>query len=290
VTSWKGDPPADLLPQFPPQQQVPHCIHQIFFSAAGNAPPPEIQRNIAQLRRANPDWDYRLYGAADMLELISRCYGPRVLEYFQRINPSYGAARADLFRYLLLYQSGGVYLDVKSTLTKPLNAVLRADDRYLLAHWRNKPGEEFEGWGLYPEIAGVDGEFQQWHIVAAAGHPFLRAVIARVLRNIARYNPVLHGQGWIGVMRATGPIAYTLAIDPLLHLYPHRIVDAQQELGFQYSIYPRTSLNPHQSLFRAHYSRLSEPLVQLSTADKLLSRTLLAAKRAKAGLLAMGRR
>jgi inositol phosphorylceramide mannosyltransferase catalytic subunit len=284
VMGWKGDLPPDLLPRVQPQSHIRRCIHQIFFSDRRVALPPELERNVDHIRRLNPDWEYRLYGAEDMVAFIRDHYDERVLQYLECINPVFGAARADLFRYLLLYQSGGVYLDVKSSLRRPLNEVLRADDCYLLSRWRNKPGEEFEGWGLHPEIGDTDGEFQQWHIVAAAGHPFLRAAIERVLRNLRRYSPVLHGQGWIGVIRGTGPIAYTLAIRPLLQSHPHRIVDAQAELGFQYSIYSGAVRSPHQSLFRAHYTQLDEPLVRQTAADKAFNWTLRGAKAVTARL------
>ena len=284
LTRWKGNPPPDLVPAVTPQTRIRRCIHQVFFTDHGGSLPPELERNVEHIRAINPDWDYRLYGAEHMVAFIRQHYDERMLSYFERINPRYGAARADLFRYLLMYQCGGVYLDIKSSLRRSLNEVLRADDQYLLSRWSNKAGEEFEGWGLYPEIGAADGEFQQWHIVAAAGHPFLRAVIERVLHNIARYNPVLDGQGWIGVMRATGPIAYTLAIRPLLQRHPHRIVDAAGELGFSYSIYPRAPSSPHQALFRAHYTQLAEPVVRQAAADKVLSWTLSAAKATKARL------
>ena len=35
---------------------------------------------------------------------------------------------ADVFRYLAVYREGGVYLDVKSTVTCPLDEVLSPDD------------------------------------------------------------------------------------------------------------------------------------------------------------------
>ena len=284
LTSWKGNPPADLVPALPAQPGIKRCIHQIFFSDRDRALPPELERNVEHIRRSNPDFEYRLYGADEMVAFLRAHYDARVLEYFERINPAFGAARADLFRYLLLYRCGGVYLDIKSSLRRPLNEILRPDDRYLLSHWHNKPGEEFDRWGLHPEIGDADGEFQQWHIVAAAGHPFLHAVIRRVLQNIARYNPVLDGNGWIGVMRTTGPIAYTRAIRPLLSRYSHRIVDARDELGFQYSIYPPLVGGLHQHLFSSHYTQLHEPVVRLAAADRVLSWTLTAAKATRAKL------
>ena len=108
--------------------------------------------------------------------------------------------------------------------------------------------------------------------LAAPGHPFLRAVIERVLTNIACYNPILDGTGWSGVLRTTGPIAYTLAIAPQLPRHTHRIVDSLHELGFQYSIYPHSS--SHQALFSSHYAHRTEPIVRLSSADMALSHLL----------------
>lgn len=230
------------------------------------------------MKELNPTWEYRLYDDQDMLDFIKEHYGSRVLEYYCRINPTYGAARADLFRYLLIYKVGGVYLDIKSSINRPLDEVLKADDRYLLAHWSNKAGEEFEGFGMYPELSAlIDGEFQQWHIAAVSGHPFLRLVIQRVLKNILRYNPVLHDTGRLGVRRLTGPIPYTLAILSELNLHNYRMVGCNERIGFDYSIYRR--LDPplksaHRELFKAHYTELTEPIVNLTNSDKFLTSIL----------------
>ncbi len=271
----RGDRPSSLIPPVARGERIPRMIHQIYFTWPPSHPPAEIRSSIERIRALNPEWSHHLYDEMAMREFIARHYGERVLQLYLRIEPLYGAARADLFRYLLLYKLGGVYLDVKSSMTRPLREILREDDRYLLSYWRNFAGEPFEGWGLYPELAASPrGEFQQWHIASSPGHPFLRAVIGRVLENIACYNPVLDGTGWSGVLRATGPIAYTLAILPELQRHEHRIVDSLHELGFQYSIYP--TLGSHQRLFASHYAERSEPIVTGGPTDALLTHTLAA--------------
>lgn len=41
------------------------------------------------------------------------------------------------------------------------------------------------GLGLHPDLAHMaEGELQQWRVIAAPGHPFLRAVIKSDLSNI----------------------------------------------------------------------------------------------------------
>ncbi len=248
----------NIVPAIAEGTTIPRVIHQTFYS---KLLPSELQENGAKIKALNPGWEYKLYDDADITAFLRENYAPRILNYFNRISPSYGAAKADLFRYLLLYKCGGLYLDIKSTLTKPLDDILRADDRYLLSNWRNKKGEPFENWGLHTALGDMtDGEFQQWHIVAAPGHPFLKAVIENVLRNIDRYHPSLHGTGKDGVLRLTGPIAYTLAIAPLLHLYKHRFADSQADLGFEYSIYNNSA---HKIVFRSHYANLTEPIVKI---------------------------
>lgn len=213
------------LPQAPEQTQIARLIHQTFH---GDAPPVEAAANIAGLKAMNPGWTYRYWSDRDVHDFIRDRYGWDMLKLYLRINPCYGAARADLFRYLCVYALGGVYLDVKAGSRRPLDEVLRPDDRFLLSGWRNGPGDTYAGWGLHEEVRGVEGgERQQWHVIAAAGHPFLQAVIEAVTARLVAYMPSRHGVGWSAVLRTTGPIAYTLAIAPLRDRYPYRAFDAQ---------------------------------------------------------------
>lgn len=245
------------LPLVPEGKAIPRLIHQTFRS---RNLPVQLLDNVQKMKSMNPGWTHQIYDDADVEAFIKAVYGRRVLAYFHRINPKYGAARADLFRYLLLYKYGGVYLDIKSTLSKPLDGILLPDDRYLLSQWRNGAGDEHQGWGLASELSHVPGgEFQQWHIVAAPGHPFLRAVIENVLTNIDRYNPWLHGTGSSGVFRVTGPTAYTLAIVPLLGRHPHRRV-RDQDCGFEYTLFKTVS---HRPLFSSHYAKQTESVIRL---------------------------
>ena len=255
---------AGELPPVKRSNGIPRMIHQTF---PRRTLPGELRENMLNIKNLNPEWEYKFYDDAAVLEFIESNYGENVVELFNRINPSYGAARADLFRYLLMYRCGGVYLDIKASTTRPLRTSLRDDDQYVLSHWRNRPMDCHAGYGLYPEVGGR-GEYQQWHIIAAAGHPFLRGVLAKVLRNIEEYVPYLDGVARRGVLRATGPIAYTLAIKPLLDQHPHRVAASEESLGLQYSVY--AAYNHHRLLFRKHYTTNPEPVVFGSRAAKLL--------------------
>jgi hypothetical protein len=237
---------------------IPKIIHQTY----GTADLPEaLLRNVADLRASNPGWDYRFYDDAAIEAFLLAHYDAAIHRLYQRIDPRYGAARADLFRYLVIYKLGGVYLDIKSRFLRPIDEVLRDDDAFILSQWSNAPGEKYEGFGLKPEVAHVPGgEFQQWHVIAAPGHPFLHAVLLAVFDGIERYVPWRHGTGKVGVIRLTGPIVYTLTIAPLIGQHPHRRIANESVLSLDYSVVPGDT---HKALFKAHYTTSEHPVVRL---------------------------
>ena len=256
----------NVLPDVVPGNAIPRIIHQTFPT---RQLPDEIQENNARLKAMNPSWEYRFYEDEDISNFIRQNYNNKVLEYYNRINSAYGAARADLFRYLVIYKCGGVYIDIKSTGTLPLDSVLKDSDSFLVSHWQNKKNEEYEGFGFHWDLDVPDGEFQQWHVISAPSHPFLKAVIETIFTNIDLYLPSLHGVGQYGVMRVTGPITYTKSILPIMPLHRYRMVDAAADLGLKYSIYAKFS---HMKIYKAkHYTVLKEPIVRLGPGKKMLS-------------------
>lgn len=242
---------------------IPKLLHQ---TNSIGALPNAMRDNIAELRRLNPDWDVRLYDDHATETFVAEHYGSGMLAEYRRIDRRYGPARADLFRYLCLYKLGGVYLDLKSTATKPLNDVIQPDDVFLLSQWQEGPASPRHDWGLHTKLRHVEGgEYQQWFIVAAPGHPFLFAVALRVLRNIEAYHPKWGGVGKPGVLALTGPIAYTLAIHPIREAHSHRRIDICKDGGFRYSIFSDDYV--HFGLTRQHYTKLRAPIVRLGSID-----------------------
>jgi mannosyltransferase OCH1-like enzyme len=248
-----------MIPDFKLGTSIPRIIHQCVFQGWESISP-EIRADIAALRARNPDWDYRFYDAAAAEAFIAAVYGDAILALYLAIDPQYYAARADLFRYLVCYHTGGVYLDCKSTALLPLDQVIRQDDVFLLAQWpehRAKAPEQ-SNFKEFRHIQG--GAYLQWFIVSAPGHPFLRSVLERVLQSIQTYRVFQMGVGRDGVFRLTGPIAYTLAIDPIRALHPHRYVKSDLDLHFVYSIF--NDHKSHRFVFRTHYSQLTIPVIR----------------------------
>lgn len=237
---------------------------------------PKFIENIDLIKRVNPDWGYQLFDHEDRRQFILENYSLDYLSAYDALQSDYGAAKADFFRYLLIYKCGGVYLDIKSSTTLPLSDVILDNDAYILSEWDNSKEGEFPGAGCWFKY-GVPSEYQQWHVMAAPNHPFLKEVIKAVKNNIENYDPFQLGHGRIGVLRTTGPIPYTLAIKSIQNLYPHRVVGIK-ELGVQYSIF-KNDVNSHRTLIGSGYATSKQLLVEKSLIKTLGYRLFISVKR-----------
>jgi inositol phosphorylceramide mannosyltransferase catalytic subunit len=219
---------------------------------------PDFQKNIDFLKEQNPDWNHIIMDDNDMIVYMNKYY-PDMISYYDKINPKYGAARADFFRYLLMYREGGVYFDIKSAGRFPLSVILEENDEYILAHFSDNIHKEYLNYPL--------GEFQQWHIICRPKHPFLKNVIEKVKNNIQNYHIEQDFRNCIGkdgVLKVTGPLAYSKAIIPILHDHPHREAKFDEMIGLVYNNlwFLKASYKGHQYLFsKTHYSFLEESII-----------------------------
>jgi mannosyltransferase OCH1-like enzyme len=237
---------------------IPKVVHQTYYT---KLLPFEIEANINKMKTDNPDWEFRLYDDQDIEKYISKHF-PNLLKFYKKIDLAYGAARADFFRYLVIYKEGGVYLDIKSGTSLQLNKILKNGDKYLLSNWpRHYPKIML---GQHRGISNPIGEYQQWYIISVKGHPFLEQVINNVCNNIVNYNPFLHDFGSWGVFNLTGPIAYSEAIFPIINNYEHTLYKDHLAIGLEYIAISTTNTQAgHQAIFKkTHYSKLIKPVVK----------------------------
>lgn len=165
--------------------------------------------HIWKIKRQNPDYEYFLYDDQDIEDFLKKEYPP---EYFSAYNRlTIGAAKADFFRYAILYKKGGIYLDVDSGVTKPLNKLIREDDSALISRER------------FYDI------YCQWALIFDKGHPFLKRTLEIVVDNILthRYPNNIHA--------TTGPTAFTKGVNESLEIdpnIPHRFFDGIEFRGY----------------------------------------------------------
>jgi hypothetical protein len=235
--------------------EIPRIIHQCAPACA--AQQPAIAANIERLRRLNPGWHYCFWDDADSDAFVHRHFAREIRAAYDAIDPEYGAARADLFRYLVVYRQGGVYLDIKASMERPLDTIIAPTDEYVVAQWDRQAFARFGRWPRY----GVDRELQQWHVMSRAEHPLLKRVIDRVAFNVEHYHPLRNGIGRMAVLLNTGPIAYSRAVLPDLGNHRHTHYSSHADLGLVYSI-ARFGRSERERLFGADYRRIRAPLTR----------------------------
>ena len=74
---------------------------------------------------SNPTYNYYLYNDYDCRKFIHNNFDLDVLYAFDKLIP--GAYKSDLWRYCVLYINGGVYLDIKFKIIKPLHTYVKKD-------------------------------------------------------------------------------------------------------------------------------------------------------------------
>jgi len=172
------------------RQDEGHCMtafpKMIYQTWATKTLPPKIQHSIDNMLKANSNYGYQLYDDEDMLSFISNNYDSSVVDCFNSLR--IGAAKADLWRYLILYKHGGVYLDVDSIIFGKLDDLIGEDGCSVISR-ENNPGK-----------------FVQWCLMFTPGHPILKNCIDSCLDNIRKKNS-------LSVLELTGPVVYSHAVN-----------------------------------------------------------------------------
>jgi mannosyltransferase OCH1-like enzyme len=136
----------------------------IFQTYATKNFPQEILEITGLLISNNPDYKYHFYTDQDILDFIKTHYDREILSAYRKLQ--IGAAKADFWRYLVLQYFGGVYLDIDSLISMPLDSFLMPDDKAIITR-ENNPGH-----------------FVQWCLMIKKGHPIMQNVIYNVLKKI----------------------------------------------------------------------------------------------------------
>jgi mannosyltransferase OCH1-like enzyme len=172
-----------------------------------------IQAAIVNVKLLHPDFEYRFYDDA-MIDAFLATYFPEYrVEY--RSFP-FRMQRYDFFRYLVIYQFGGFYLDTDMFLARNLTPLLASECVF--------PFEELAARRYFWKHFQMDWQIGNYAFGAEPGHPFLAAVIENCLRAKrmpAWVRPMMEGvphmlRDDVYVLNTTGPgmLSRTLAENP----------------------------------------------------------------------------
>ena len=169
---------------------IPKILHHIFLGTADFGPPlsKEMwavwQENVQSCLDRSPEFKHILWNNSMILDMLHQRYPDHVQNYN---SYSYGVQRADAARYFILYEYGGVYIDMDNGCQVSLRDVIAyvTDERHAAV------GLQSNGW-----IEGVSNDV----MVSAAKHRFF----AQTIDSLSSYNRN-YGLPYVTVMLSTGP-------------------------------------------------------------------------------------
>lgn len=142
------------------KSNVPHVIWQTNFTDRVTLP---VYLNYLFNRLISPTYAYRFMITSAREEYVRSNFSEEVLQQYLRLQ--IGAAQADLWRLLVLYREGGVYLDIDAHAIWPLGYVI---------------GDEMDS--LYIETKGK--QLSNYFIASAPGNKQIKEIIDQVVFNI----------------------------------------------------------------------------------------------------------
>jgi mannosyltransferase OCH1-like enzyme len=185
---------------------------------------------IANLRLLNPDYEYLFFDDKQVEKFIDETF-PEYRSIFQSFR--FPIQRYDFFRYLAVYHCGGFYFDLDVFLASGLTELLDFGCVF--------PFEELTINAFLRREYGMDWEVGNYAFGAAAGHPFLHAIIKNCVRAqtdpewvrpMIRSIPRMSREDY-GVTCTTGPglVTRTLAEYPsaakqVKVLFPENVCDS----------------------------------------------------------------
>jgi mannosyltransferase OCH1-like enzyme len=207
----------------PRELKIPRIIHQIWL---GSAFPEKFKSLQASIQSLHPDWEYHLWTDETVRSL------PLENRDLFDVAKNYGE-KSDILRYELLYQYGGVYLDVDVACVKPLTILHHCFDLYV---------------GLQP----LDTNFVQLGIGVLGCRPG-HWMMAEVIKNLRCANT------FEKIIQRTGPYYFTkMFVWCNEHRGNHQTLDAALPATYFYPM-GYTQLNVPQSewlkpeAFTIHY-------------------------------------
>jgi len=165
---------------------IPKIIHQTWRNKKSINE--AFQVCVKSIKDKNPDYIYKFYSDQDCYDIVKNEF-PEFFGVYGSMSP---VEKADLFRYLIVYRDGGVYLDI--------DCFCVANFDQLIGQAEFVAGYE-QGW-KHNDIF----RYTQWTFAAERGHPLLMNAANKCKKNHIK-SPTM----W--TLKKTGPTMWTHEIN-----------------------------------------------------------------------------
>lgn len=251
--------PIDLKRVPPPSEPQRGIPKQIFRTWEDDSWKTSCRKAYDHTNKIVPSWNQRVFTSLERRKFVYDKFGeyPEIVEAYELCN--YGVMQADLWRYLVIYHYGGLYLDMKSAVIAPIDFDLNVDKAYVTT-WNYVQNKY---------LFGDMGEYQMYCVCAPPKSEFLWKVIWQVVRNIiylrdhdeeADFLKLGLGKGTkYKILGTTGPLVYTY----IAHKFPYTVTKLEKP-NLNGSCIPVFTTTEYNRNSKSHYSHQTKPLLKKS--------------------------
>tara|TARA_B100000886_G_C20421972_1_gene492052 strand:+ start:1234 stop:1947 length:714 start_codon:yes stop_codon:yes gene_type:complete len=126
--------------------------------------PYKIEKILNKNKKLNPDFKFHIYTDDQLFDFIKSNYDSEIFNAFEKLK--HPVAKADMWRYLVLFKYGGVYLDIDSKFNNAIKTFINDDDEGVISAEKN------------------EGNYVQWALFYKKGHPILSKTVEYIIANM----------------------------------------------------------------------------------------------------------
>lgn len=209
--------------------KIPKIFHQMWLSKDGsNVDQPSkdsYRQNIKDLKRLNPDFEYRWWNNREVEKLFNHPTMKKYKEDFELLTPH--ICKCDFARYMLLYLYGGVYFDLDFKFYKAFPENL-LDNELLLFHEPDFPKNYPMGDYSLKKWTGCDRILANNILATAPGNDFWLTLMDEVVKMAKRFRD----EG-VNLIRAKDVICITGPEILTRTAYNHAVIHDESEWHFE---------------------------------------------------------
>lgn len=127
--------------------------------------PEKISKIHKRMLILNPEYEHVMYTDEQMNDYMTANADKEILELYWKLN--HIVAKADIWRYTILYNKGGIYLDIDSKINKSLKDLIKIDDEAVITAEKNK------------------NLFVQWALIYKKNHKILEETLNNILKDVS---------------------------------------------------------------------------------------------------------
>ena len=130
--------------------------------------PNKLEKLHDKMRKKNPNFEHVIYTDEQMNDYMNSNVDKEIKNIYWKMN--HIVAKADLWRYSILYNKGGVYLDIESQISGSLSDLINDDDNAIIT----------------PE--NHENLFIQWGLIFGEKHKILEKTLENILKDVVEEN------------------------------------------------------------------------------------------------------